>query len=210
MIKVIDIIKNKEGSYKGDLAHYFRVLWHSPNILHPYHNLRHMLHVTWATYQGAMYYKDQLSDEQIRALLIAAMFHDYNHTGTTGNDSVNIQMAINGMRTHALPMDRNLIEESCKYIRATQFPHLNENFDLPSLILRDVDVAYTLSDVWIQLVNFGLNQELGMSPEQMLKGQESFLSNMKFHTEWGEKTYRPKIQPRIDEVKEMIEVLFGR
>lgn len=209
-MNVIGIIRNREGSYDGDLVHYFRVLWHSPNILHPYHNLRHMLHVTWATYQGAMHHRDELTREQIRALLIAAMFHDYNHTGTTGNDARNIEVAIGGMKTHALPADKRIVEEmSCKYIKATQFPHLDEDFDLPALILRDVDVAYTLSDVWIQLVNFGLNQELGISPEQMLRGQAPFLKNLKFHTTWGEQTYGPRIQPRIEEAEEMVSVLFG-
>jgi hypothetical protein len=40
-----------------------------------------MLHVTWLCYQAAEFYRDRLTQRQIRNLLIAALFHDFDHPG---------------------------------------------------------------------------------------------------------------------------------
>lgn len=38
-----DIILNREGLYRGDLKHYFKVLFNNAkNLNNPYHNFRHM------------------------------------------------------------------------------------------------------------------------------------------------------------------------
>ena len=48
-----EIIGNGRGLYEGDLAGYFRVpIFHATNLTRPYHNLRHMLHVTWLCHRG--------------------------------------------------------------------------------------------------------------------------------------------------------------
>jgi len=77
-----EIIGNDRGLYEGDLTGYFRALiFHATNLTRPYHNLRHMLHVTWLCYQAAEFYRDRLTQRQIRNLLIAALFHDFDHPG---------------------------------------------------------------------------------------------------------------------------------
>lgn len=44
-----EIIGNDRGLYEGDLTGYFRALnFHATNLTRPYHNLRHLLHVTEA------------------------------------------------------------------------------------------------------------------------------------------------------------------
>jgi hypothetical protein len=66
------VIGNDHGLYEGDLGRYFRaVFFDAANIDRPYHNLRHMLHVTWLCYQAGEYYRDRLTPRQIRNLLIA-------------------------------------------------------------------------------------------------------------------------------------------
>ena len=210
MLKIIDIVKNKDNTYPGDLKDYFKVVWYSPNVMIPYHNLRHMLHVMWATYQGAMYYENKISPLTLRNMLIAALFHDYNHSGKTNDDASNIETAIKGLKCHIDPMDAPYFDEICSYIRGTQFPPVVTNLDLPAAIVRDADVAYTLADVWIQTVNFGLNIEIGVSTKKMLKLQEPFLRSLKFMTEWAEKEYSSKIDGRIEEANEMYEVLYGK
>jgi hypothetical protein len=192
MKNVIQIINNVEDKYPGDLKHYLRVIWYSPNVNVPYHNLRHMLHVMWATYQGAQYYKDQIDPRTLRNMLIAALFHDYNHPGESGNDSKNIEIAIKGLKTFILHQDRPFLDEICGYIKATQFPHLKLDLTLPGKIIRDADVAYTLSDAWIQTVSFGLSEEIGLSTEEMLRGQEGFLKSLQFETEWAKNEYGNK------------------
>lgn len=211
MIKVIGIIKNEEKTYDGDLNHYFRVIWHAPNILADYHNISHMLHVLWATYQGWLYYKDQIDPRTLRNMLIASLFHDYNHPGTKSDDSQNVELAIKGLKAHILPIDEPFFDQIACYIRATKFPHDAGEVSLPAQILRDADVTYTLGDVWIQRVNFGLNKELGMSTEEMLKGQKFFFRNL-FHlsTEWAIKEYGPRVEERIKEADLMAEVIYGK
>ena len=223
MIKVIGIVRNIEKTYPGDLEHYFRVIWHAPNIVADYHNISHMLHVTWATYQGWLYYKHkwlfkatdddgvEIDGRTLRNMLIAALFHDYNHSGEKGDDALNIKASIKGLKAHILPMDEPFFDEICSYIRATQFPHIEGELSLPAKIIRDADITYTLGDVWIQRVNFGLNKESGMSTKDMLKGQEYFFKNL-FHlsTEWAEKEYGTKVQDRIQEANEMAEVIYGK
>jgi hypothetical protein len=207
-MKIIDIVTNKDNTYPGDLTHYLRIIWNAPNALAPYHNIRHMLHVMWATYDGALYYKDQISPRTLRNMLIAALFHDYNHSGKSGNDAYNIEYAIHGLKTFILDEDRTCIEEISEYIRGTQFPHLDMELTLAGKILRDVDITYTLSDTWIQTVGFGLAQEIGISTEAMLRGQEAFLKSLHLETEWAKKEFGSKIEDRIREAKDMCDVIY--
>ena len=210
MKSIIQIVLNKDNKYPGDLKHYLRVIWHSPNLLKPYHGLRHMLHVFWDTYYGALYYGEKISPRTLRNMLIAALFHDYNHCGKTGNDAANIALAIEGLKQHILPIDEPYLDEIVSYIKATEYPHKEGEMPLPALIIRDADISYTLSDTWIQLVNFQLNREMGLSPEEMLRSQQPFLEKyLKFSTEWAEKKYSDRVTARIEEVKDMVKVIYG-
>src|SRR5260370_31582111 len=106
------IVSNDRGLYEGDLGGYFRALFfRATNLDRPYHNLRHMLHVTWLCYQPAEYYCDRLTPRQIRNLLIAALFHDFDHSGhphpgADDPDGINIRIAIAGLRRCITPEDR--------------------------------------------------------------------------------------------------------
>src|SRR6516225_1943489 len=107
-----EIIGNDCGLYEGDLTGYFRALiFHATNLTRPYHNLRHMLHVTWLCYQAAEFYRDRLTQRQIRNLLIAALFHDFDHPGhphpgADDPDGINIGRSIAALRRHIAPEDR--------------------------------------------------------------------------------------------------------
>ena len=211
MLTIIDIINNKDNTYPGDLKHYFKAVFNAPNKDMPYHNLRHMLHVMWSTYNGAMYYDNEISPRMLRNMLIAALFHDYGHCGKSGNDADNIITALHGLNEHLLEEDRDWDELHwiTRCIDATEFPHreLTGGMTLPELIVRDADVTYTLHEVWIQTI-CGLAQEIGLTSEQMLKYQEPFLSNFNFSTEWGKATYGDRLKERIEEAKEMVKVLY--
>jgi len=85
----------------------------------------------------------------------------------------------------------------------------NAEENLPKLILRDADLSYTLEDVWIQPVNFGLNVEMGISTEKILKFQETFLTKiLLLSTDWAKQKYSQKIKDRVEEANEMIKVLY--
>ena len=206
-MKVIDIVNNTKNKYDGNLLPYFKLIWNATNVNMPYHNLRHMLHVMWATYNGALYY--DIDPRTLRNMLIAALMHDYNHTGRTGDDTINIELAIRGFEENMLLEDVPYMNDIIFLIRATQFPHKEIEYSLPAFILRDADVAYTLNDSWIHIVNIGLSQELNITAEKMLKFQETFLSGMKLYSEWGKKEYSEKIKERIQEAKEMVNAIYN-
>ena len=76
------IIGNEENLYEGNLIYHFQVLFfRANNLYNPYHNFRHMSHVLWLCYKACQYYSHELPPRQMRALLIAALFHDFDHTG---------------------------------------------------------------------------------------------------------------------------------
>lgn len=203
---VIQLINNEKGTYIGDLRAYFRHMWKSENVDRPYHNIRHMLHVLWHTHRGLITYPE-ISPAEIRIALIAAIFHDDKHPGKIGNDSDNIAVAIKSLQENILPEDKDYEEQIILCIQATQFPHIEADFPLYAKLLRDVDVASTLNDVWVQNVLFGLGREFGKTPEEMLKMQLSFLPQLKFETRWAKNEYGKRVRSRIEEVKAMIECL---
>ncbi len=164
--------------------------------------------VKYSVGQHSMAVCDSVEEEEEK---IAALFHDYNHTSKTSDDGLNINLAIEGIKKHILPVDEPFIGEIASYIIGTQFPPVVDlkDLSLPASIVRDADVAYTLANVWIQTVNFGLNVEIGITTKQILKMQEPFLRNLKFMTEWANKEYNGKIEDRIKEANDMYSVLYN-
>ena len=202
---IIKMVKNIDGVYEGDLKKYFRIAMKAPNAYAPYHNVRHMSHVFWESYDGALYMG--LNKREMRNLLIAALFHDYNHTGIKGDDSINIQRSFDALDEYLLEEDKPYIEEIKSAISATKYPYTDKKFTKNELILRDADQSQTFSPVWIQSILYGLGKELEMSHEQMLKIQKPFLENMKFYTAWGINKFQPLIKPRLKLIDEMISLI---
>lgn len=207
---IISIIINQEGLYEGDLIAYFRAIMQAPNALHPYHGIRHMLHTMWLAYIAAR--EIGLTPRAMRIVLIAALFHDYDHTGSDGPDATNIQRAIAGLRKHILPADKQLEVYIVQIIESSHYPHKNEIISTSDAILRDVDIAQGLSPAWIELILFRLAQEKKQTMEQMLVAQEQFLLALpqKFHTSWAKKYFAEKIANRLIEVREMMKVVDNK
>jgi hypothetical protein len=213
--QIIQIINNEDNTYKGDLKHYFKLLWNSDGIKNPYHNIRHILHVFWFTYEGLMaHHYDLLDPETMRVTLIAALFHDFNHKGKCGkdhNDFDNIKEACKKLSNYLHSDDLKYEGKIIECIACTEFPRKEAISTTPLplyiQILRDVDLASTLHGTWIQQTIFGLGEEMGMEPNEMLKMQIPFVGNMKFETEWAERKYRPQINERLEEVNKMLKCL---
>lgn len=206
-----EIIRNDAGVYSGDLKFYFAVLFYlAQNNNHPYHNLRHMLHVMWLCYQACIFYGDRISHRDKRNLLIAALFHDFNHSGKFGNDIENIERAIAALRLYILPEDRLYFEQIEGLIRPTEYPYkiASEELTLLGKILRDADVSQAFSVAWLQQILIGLAKEWGKTPIEVLRMQEPFLSNLKFHTEWGHAMF-PQIlfTQKIEEIRALLTIL---
>jgi hypothetical protein len=65
---IIRMVKNVDGYYEGNLKKYFKLIMKAPNAYAPYHNVRHMAHVFWESYDGALYMG--LDKREMRNLLI--------------------------------------------------------------------------------------------------------------------------------------------
>jgi 3'5'-cyclic nucleotide phosphodiesterase len=212
------IVSNDRGLYEGDLGGYFRALFfRATNLDRPYHNLRHMLHVTWLCYQAAEYYRDRLTPRQIRNLLIAALFHDFDHSGhphpgADDPDGINIRIAIAGLRRCIAPEDRPFLPAIEALIQATHYPYTvsGDKLDLPEQIIRDADVAQALSPVWIQQIVIGLARERRIGPLDVLKMQPEFLAAISFNTDWARERFPPRVvAAKIAEAKRLLALLVG-
>lgn len=208
-----DIIRNADNVYEGNLIYYFKVIFlRSRNADNPYHNIRHMLHVFYLCYKACLFYGSLMvfNKRTRRHLLIAALFHDFDHSGVSGPDIINIRTAIEGLRLHILPEDKPFCEEIEGLIKETEFPYKipSEQLDLSAQILRDADLSQSLSVAWIQQVIFGLAKEWGKTPLEVLKMQEGFLGNLHPATSWAKTFFTQEdIQAKIQEAKELLEIL---
>lgn len=207
------VIRNDDRLYEGDLTHYFRVVFHhAQNVFSPYHNFRHMSYVPWLAYQACAYYAHTaaLTPRQMRHLLIAGLFHDFDHPGTAGNDDLNITRSIRGLEKHVLPSDAPFLHDVTSLIRFTEYPYKAQSGWLPlsALILRDADLAQAMSTSWIQHVVFGLAAEWRKQPIDVLAMQEAFLGKLEFQTEWAKQAFpQSEIDGKIAEAKGLLELL---
>lgn len=210
---IAELVSNKEGRYKGNLETYFKIVFEkASNVYHPYHNMRHMLHVLWECYDALSKLPAAFggSPEWSRAVLIAALFHDFNHSGQlTGNDDLEVERAVRGMKKHLLPEDQIILVDIEENMWSTQFPYVQKNEVLPlgAQILRDADMSQSFSSAWIQQIIFGLSVEMRVSPIEMLRMQESFMANVEFATDWGLKKFGPLREQRVNEVRELLKIL---
>lgn len=205
------IIRNDERLYEGDLQAYFQIVFqYAQNLHHPYHNFRHMFHVVYLCYDACLFYEQALSSREMRNLLIAAMFHDFDHAGVAGDDARNIEAAINGLQRHIQEEDWLERATIAQLIRATQYPYVIEadSLSLSARILRDADVAQAFSPAWIQQVVFGLAAEWGKKPIDVLRMQVPFYGSIDMLTDWGVKTFPPEdIASKITEAEELLALI---
>ncbi len=205
------IIRNDDDLYEGDLVHYFRAVFnHARNLGFPYHNFRHIFHVFWLCYQACAFYQERLTRRQMRNLLIAALFHDFDHSGLVGDDDLNILRAVRGLKRHLLAQDRAHLPAIIELIQTTEYPYKPDSLQVGLLaqIIRDADISQALSVAWVQQVVFGLASEWNKTPMEILKMQGPFMLGLTFSTEWGRRTFpRSEIAEKVREVGEFLELL---
>ena len=204
-----EIIRNDDALYEGNLIHYFQVVFkYAQNVSKPYHNFRHIMHVLWLCYQACIFYQKELNPRQMRNLLIAALFHDFDHAGMMGNDDLNITRAIRAVQKYLLPEDDEAMQDIVTLIAVTEYPHQPGTLDLRAHILRDADLAQCLSVAWIQQVVFGLSAEWNKTPLEVLMAEERFTRGITFQTDWAKTMFPPEvIDEKIAEAQELIELL---
>jgi hypothetical protein len=206
-----EMILNEKEIYEGNLIKYFQTIFtQAKNVNHPYHNFRHMMHVTWLCYNSCFFYTERLDKRDRRNLLVAALFHDFDHSGSTGPDIKNIELALKGFKAHILPEDVPFHNEIETIIQATEYPYRDESTALALCcqIIRDADLSQSLTPAWLQQVIFGLSAEWKKTPVEVLKSQPNFHNNLKFCTEWARKTWpQDQINKKIEETTNLIKII---
>lgn len=169
----------------------------NPSLNAPYHGGMHEMLMTCYAFMAAAYH--DVGWCNMRALVLAASLHDYDHTGAlaapTTDDSVNIERAIIGLHEFAKQNGKVTAAELAlaeRLIRCTRYPYLADTADLLEEIMRDADLCmpYVASPVREQLFS-GLRAELAASgrvysAEEFADGVHAFYGAAKYHTAWSQ------------------------
>ena len=176
--------------------HYHFVKTNNPSKDLPYHNWYHALCVVKSCYNGAQHYN--LSMPVMRALCVAALWHDYGHSGGKHADSYNIIAANRAYLNFHLSL---VSSETRDYdsdlahvpgiIRITEYPYVNSPVSIEQKIMRDADLMQITYPTWYEMCIRRLGDEISVSRGrtvtelEMVEGQIEFLQNTKMCTGWG-------------------------
>ena len=128
-----------------------------------YHNNKHILDV----FNNSMMLFDEYKKEyELKptdklCLGLAALFHDYNHSGGKLKDDENIEIALGELKTYLNIINKSdLYNGIKKIIIATEFPHKDVDLDILQKIIRDADTMGGITEGWIYVVK-SLAKEIG-------------------------------------------------
>lgn len=194
-ITVLDIIKEL------DLGDYLNILLtENKSNQAPYHNINHLLCVTKFCYLFGK--EENVSKKELKVLVVAGMFHDFNHSEGKKSDDKNIIEAKKCVSKYVSDdvSDINIL------IDATQYPYVIEDGDLSlsQKIIRDADMMQTFEDNFIHQVVFGLSKEIGKDSIEFLTDQKKFISVLKFYTG----TATNYTENKLEKLKEDIDYLI--
>jgi hypothetical protein len=176
-----------------------------------YHNNEHMINV----FDNAMilfnHYKDELIPYHKLVLGLAALFHDFNHSGGKLKDSENIELALVALKEFLVTrinFSRVTINKSELYddieniIIATEFPHLDIDLDILQKIIRDADTMGGIIDGWKSVVA-NLASEYNKTLEEFIPTQIKFLDTIKFNTDYCNGLLQSNKEQIIEELNKM-------
>ena len=192
----------KKFDYLGEALSY--IIKNSKSNFSPYHNLNHNLVVTVFSYYIG--HSEKLSDKEMKELLIAAIFHDYNHTAGEQKDDVNIKNAKDGVKKFVEDNDVDVdLDKIYEILGATEFPYKIEDDKLNTQqkIIRDADMTQLFEHARLQSNYLGLAKEMKIDYKKQLDGQGKFYKSLKFRTKFGKKLWE-KLSKQINEELEYL------
>lgn len=154
-----------------------------------YHNFMHLFNVYNACklINKNIIFFNVKDFRYLNELYIAALFHDYNHVGKQGDDSINIQAAYDGVdnffEIYNCKLDKQIIK---KFISYTEFPYTVESKDIPMYgkIIRDADMFSLFQDECLIQNYYGLRKEWNMEMKEFLDKQKGFIENIKWNIDF--------------------------
>tara|TARA_R110000772_G_scaffold17946_1_gene49785 strand:- start:35538 stop:36308 length:771 start_codon:yes stop_codon:yes gene_type:complete len=213
-LTAIQII-NKYKSLKLGLKHIVKT--NEANYA-PYHNIGHLLTVMKHCYY-ALEYMDMLDDDKAEALLLAALFHDYQHTQGELSDNINVIRSWRGLKHFLInlhPLGAEPLGVYDRYydfmrrlIYSTEYPHVIKNEDLTTYqaILRDADMCPTFEYDWFKNCVFGISKEWDLDTIEFVSQSKGFVKGMNMITPYGKMVYKTQIDALISDYELYEEIL---
>lgn len=174
----------------------------------PYHNLYHVLCMIKNSYYIS---KDEgLEDKEIRKILIACLFHDFNHSMGEKTDKENVLEAINSFKKYSIETEE-VNNEIINMIKATEYPYVIDEKDLSikDKIIRDADLLQWSEDNHLQQIVFGLlSKELKGDLKKNIENQIKFIKMAKIYTNYAKLKFEAHKERCLDEyeyIKNLIE-----
>jgi HD superfamily phosphodiesterase len=177
---------------------------YNPSSDAPYHNNEHMITV----YNFCKDISDSIEHTDTLDLLVAALFHDFNHTMGKEKDNVNIQRAIEAFSdyydnslTHT-DVNKNTV---INIIKITEYPYTIENSELNTnqKIIRDADLLQGAVDNWYDFIVVGLSKEMNIPIGHGLKeGLIKFRDNIEYNFDYSKKVFMSNNDEVIKKLKE--------
>lgn len=184
--------------------------WVNAGADNPYHNTDHCFGVAELALlllRHSLNNPTSLSD--VRVILAACLFHDFDHTGADVPDSINIHNACAGasMPLTLAGVSKEEIQEVTKLIQVTEFPFKHRPTTLHEKIIRDADLLWLstradpippLLGLYGEVSKKAANKDLILST--FLKSNVEFVDSCKLFTHAGVQAYaacRPTVVDAI-------------
>lgn len=202
---LFEMDKNDEDGYKAALELRVEALCKQLGIMNiyeqacslgtswmlPYHNWYHTLCMIENVIEGAKYH--DLPFRSMKHLAIAALFHDYDHSGGYNADNLNIKEALRSLawQLNDVGYHEQDIDEISRIIKATEYPYVIECLSIEQKIIRDADLMQGLRPDWKAMLIDGLGEEMSirldkkLTMEEMLEGQLKFITDIDPLSGWG-------------------------
>lgn len=201
MTKAFEIIKKyKIEKYLNDL------LKRSSSNFLPYHNFYHIMCVVENCDDIAS--SVGFVNSEKRALAIAAIFHDFGHSGGKLKDDENVKNAINSFLSMSLE-EQDVNDLIVEIIKATEYPYVipDDKLTIYQKVIRDADLMQTFEKNYLQQNWLGLSQELGADFLTFLGKSKEFWDNVKFHTDYAKKKSKIVMPGKFEDVDFLLKVI---
>ena len=200
------------------------ILKHNPSQALPYHSFNHSI---WVAYYADQAYRYERPDAVTpRALLLAALFHDFDHSGGFFiSDGKNIMRATMGYANYVLDTFNAEMDIVESLIIETTYPHSKrdaylddkkesrntDEYRFMANCLRDADFMQNCNEALLS--NFvGIKEELFRSmpyAEYTAKTIE-FLKSISYHTPYGKYMGQLRLNHAIERMERFQQLIFPR
>lgn len=175
------------------------------NTNNHYHNNKHLIDV----FNNSMLLfnkhpnENELTNLDKLCLGLAALFHDYGHSGGKSKDSENIEIALVELKKYLNAINKQILFKNIKeIINATEFPHKEMNLNILQQIIRDADTMGGIMNNWISIVK-SLAKEYDKTLNEFIPAQIKFIENVKFNTVYCNDLLKNNKTEILEKLKEL-------